>query len=306
MRVTRSQTATTARRIGLAKFGKPHEYVHTKKFYRGVRDEYVSICLLGSGAYANVFKAMNMRTGEYAALKIFNCLGQERADFELEWEVMRELESIGYPWMIPFLDVSSGGPDFFIVYEMMDGCVGKDTMFDLETTFRAAEELLEALSFLHFRGIGHGDICTENILFKHDQRRGRDHSFRFSDFGLSGNHENSSRSRECVLVGHVQFTDNALVEDEGEFTPFEAQKLCDIHALGTTLIHMMNSRDYHAGYINFPIETSNGERDCRRQLDDDPRLFSHLHDLAAAMTGPVEERPIAQTALVRLRLFSPE
>ncbi|EAY04111.1 CAMK family protein kinase [Trichomonas vaginalis G3] len=103
-----------------------------------------------------------------------------------------------------------------------------DVHFTFEEQLRFAFHILQALYYLHSRGISHRDLKPENILF--------DQNFnpKIADFGLS--RENSSNL--CTFCGSPAFMAPEVIQE----TEYDGRK-ADMWAFGVTL-NILVSRRY--------------------------------------------------------------
>ncbi|KZN83774.1 Serine/threonine-protein kinase DCLK2 [Penicillium chrysogenum] len=156
---------------------------------------YLKFGKLGSGQFAVVYKALDVDTGKFLAVKIIQ--RPEQASAQAAWEVSKyyalkreveHLSRISHPHIVDFI-TSQGweGPTAEIFMGLKDGTLEslvKGGVPDVESIAkRAFYQMLQALDCLAANGIVHRDVKPENILYT--VLPGMQYHFQLGDFGLS-------------------------------------------------------------------------------------------------------------------------
>lgn len=130
---------------------------------------------IGRGGFADVFEAEHRRLGRRCALKVLRREHAARADLAARLrDEARWLASVRHPNVVAVFDAGEaidGRP--FIAMELLDG---RDLRADLArhgalavpTALRVVAQALDGAAALHARGIVHGDVKLENVLFCDD------------------------------------------------------------------------------------------------------------------------------------------
>ena len=132
-----------------------------------VSDRYRPESLLGTGATAHVWKAMDLRVGAPVAIKFL--ARSERhsvARFADEGRIMAKLAS---PFVARVLDVGNHQGVSFWVMEFLEGQTLRERLLtegrlSVETALRILTQTAEGLSAAHRLGVVHRDIKPENIF----------------------------------------------------------------------------------------------------------------------------------------------
>lgn len=145
---------------------------------------YKRVQQVGEGTYGKVYKAQNVLTGQFVALKKLR-LEAEREGFPIT--AMREiklLQSFDHPNVLGLLEMMVEHNQIFMVSDYMDhDLTGLLTHPDLQLSESHRKfifkQLMEGINYLHCRRIIHRDIKGSNILLDSIGR------LKIADFGLA-------------------------------------------------------------------------------------------------------------------------
>ncbi len=146
------------------------------RFAPGQRlDRFEILDVLGAGAYAEVYKAHDTRTGETVVLKAPN--PTLFADPSLFNRYRREAEvakRLDHPGVQRGLDTGENRTEPYLVLEYIDGESLRRRLrqgpVDGATAVDWGKQLARTLAYLHGKGIVHRDLKPENILVTPDGR----------------------------------------------------------------------------------------------------------------------------------------
>lgn len=218
-----------------------------------INNRYVVQRMIGAGGMGSVFEAHDRLTGQQVALKRLHVsfgLDDDKSRLALAKE-FRTLSSLRHPHIITVLnygfDVQRA--PFYTMTLLQEGqSLTQATIgADLDTKISYCIQALQALAYLHRRGVVHRDIKPSNILLTPDQK------LFVLDFGLADS-DGITIEKSLSFNGTLAYSAPEVLDGRG-FTP-----LVDIFAMGVVMYELFAGRH--------PFDTSS--------------VQSLLHDLMGA------------------------
>jgi len=182
---------------------------------------------------ARVYLAQDRRSGERVALKVL-AADMNEARFTREAEV---LASLRHPSIVRYVDHGTSNGDAWLATEWLDGeplsaRLERERM-TLGEILAMANLVVQALAFLHARGIVHRDVKPGNVfLVASDPRRPR-----LLDFGIARDGERANLTAAHVIMGTPQY-----MPPEQALDARSADARADVFALGAMLFHCVTGR----------------------------------------------------------------
>ncbi|EXJ76861.1 CAMK/CAMK1/CAMK1-RCK protein kinase [Capronia epimyces CBS 606.96] len=226
-------------------------------------ERYILLEKMGDGAFSNVYKARDTKTGDDVAIKVvrkFEMNSNQRANILKEVQIMRQLD---HPNIVRLIDFSESRQYYYIVLELCPGGelfhqIVRLTYFSEDLSRHVITQVAQALRYLHEEcGVVHRDIKPENLLFyptpfiptRNPKPKGPDEEdkadegefipgvgaggigrIKIADFGLSKVIWDSQTMTPCGTVG---YTAPEIVKDE------RYSKSVDMWALGCVLYTLL-------------------------------------------------------------------
>lgn len=148
---------------------------------------------LGSGAWSNVYKVMDKRTGKILALKLFQYISSHDLYAKFSAEEMHHITKIEHPNLAHVLDFGHVGDHIYSICEYYDGSSLKNFRFrrsQLESLYDIIIQISYALEALHNQDMLHKDLKPENVLYRID---GNKVDVKVIDYGFSKIDPNSDQ-----------------------------------------------------------------------------------------------------------------
>jgi len=167
---------------------------------------------LGTGSFAVVKRAVNKLTGDVVAIKIIEKKTLSPQELETLTEEVDILREIDHMHIVKLYDIYETKDHLYMVMELLkggelfDNIVQKGTYSEKEAA-AVMRQILEAVQYLHNRGIAHRDLKPENLIYQEDPSRYPCARVKITDFGLAKylGHDASSglMKTACGTPGYV-------------------------------------------------------------------------------------------------------
>ncbi|MCX5788943.1 MAG: protein kinase [Elusimicrobia bacterium] len=241
---------------------------------------YALVERLGAGAYGEVWKAWQERTGKWVALKLFP--RRHGVDWLLlQREVERLIKLDKHPNVVSLLDADLTNDPPYYAMELMEGgslaaFVDPDKRATPEQAARWAEEIARALAYVHAKGILHCDLKPANVLLDEEGR------VRVADFGQS---RIASESTGALGTLYYMAPEQALTFRQNEQLFPDVR--WDLFGLGATLYAVLTGRPPH-------------EEDLKAALDAAPDLERRLEEYRDGIRRVSAPEPAADEDLAAI------
>jgi len=193
---------------------------------------------IGKGAFGQVYKGINLDTGEVVAIKQIDL--QNVSGVELD-SVMSEIEllaKLSHPNIVRYISFLKTPEKLNIILEFVeDGSLTKvlkkGKRLQEDVIARYVKQMLEGLDYLHQQGVVHCDIKCANILVS------RSGVIKLTDFGVSRKLKNDEDFQNEV-VGTPFWMAPEIIQLQGATTA------SDIWSLGCTIVELITGNPpYH-------------------------------------------------------------
>ena len=235
---------------------------------------------LGQGTYGEVWRAWQLRTGKWVALKSYTRRqGLDFALFRREAERLAQLDR--HPGIVALLDADFSVEPPYCALELVSGgsLAGKAPSAP-DAVAGWLESVSEALAFVHSRGVIHCDLKPANILLDEEGRP------RVADFGQS-----RGVGAESAL-GSFFFM--APEQAAGRGAP---DVRWDVYGLGATAYFLLTGRPPHAEAVERALASA-------KTLEE--RLSSYRDAVMRAGAPPLPPSVDAELAAVARKCLEPD
>ncbi|XP_066292396.1 uncharacterized protein [Branchiostoma lanceolatum] len=184
---------------------------------------------IGSGSFSTVHKAT--RQGRTVAVKILNEVQSTRElkAFQDEFKLLRDMK---HPNVVQVEDCIVQDNRLGIIMEFMAGGNLRDHLRksgaqEKDFVLRFAEQIGQALEYLHLKDVMHRDVKPENVFISED------HSiFKLGDFGLARVTEGTRQTK--TLIGSYRYMAPEVMSSRGHYS-----KKADVYSYALCLIELI-------------------------------------------------------------------
>jgi serine/threonine-protein kinase len=201
--------------------------------------------LVGSGGYADVYLARDLRSNTIVAVKILHAHVARDPDiaarFEREAALARRLET---PHIAQILDSSHDATSPpFIVMEFVQGLTVAELIrrhgpFPIPEALHIVDQLLSALGAAHALGIVHRDIKPQNMMVDAGRR------LKVLDFGVA----RVAGAGTMTATGHLLGTPEYMAAEQVDGQPVDHR--ADLYAAGAVLYQLVSGRPPYIRYAD--------------------------------------------------------
>lgn len=195
--------------------------------------------MLGMGSYACVLRGHFNCTGKQIAVKYFkklSCPSSSQRDCDMQSAFITNevstLRKLRHNNIVQYIDCMETAEKVYLVMELCNAGSLEDMVY-LRRKMNEDEcriifvQLCNALKYIHGRGIIHGDVKTQNIMFQVRSQVVRDehpgHQIYRSPIGLILKLCDFGSSRQCTMYSNIDPEDLSLKGTEGYLSPEQIQ-----------------------------------------------------------------------------------
>lgn len=185
-------------------FGKKND-MDRKGKDSDIRKKYDLKETIGTGAFSEVLLAEDkIDRGKFYAVKCIDRMGLVGKEESLDNEI-QVLRRLCHPNIVRLSDVFEDKSYVYLIMELVTGgelfdrIVEKGSYTEKDAS-RLIKQVLEAVDYMHERGVVHRDLKPENLLYYSTDP---DSKIMISDFGLSKTEESGTMATACGTPGYV-------------------------------------------------------------------------------------------------------
>ena len=193
--------------------------------------------VLGRGASATVYLALDATSGNRVALKV---LRPELAQSAASDRFLREIRvttRLKHPNVLQVLDAGESAGRLYFALPYMEGAalrqrMDRDKQLPLSECVRIVATIAETLDYAHEQGLIHRDVKPENILFSNGEAR-------LADFGIARALESAmNMTADSTTTGVVRGTVAYMSPEQASATG-KIDGRSDVYSLGCVLYEMI-------------------------------------------------------------------
>ncbi len=247
-------------------------------------DKYIKTELIGSGAFADVYKAKDTTTGEFVAIKEIKKIKISNSESLIlkEIEIMKKLKSEN---SVSLIDTIETQESYFIIMEL---CIMnlqqylkiRKTPLSIDEIREILLDLNNSLKEIYSQNIIHRDLKPSNILLSINKTKINKICFKISDYGLSKFFDPSVINGLSSSGTPITMAPEILTGIDNNLNPIK----CDIWSLGIIIYYLIfKEYPYNGNEYNI-IQQINSKKEIKvikdKELNDLVRkmLISNVND----------------------------
>lgn len=198
--------------------------------------KYRILSRIGSGGFATVYRAQDLRDGETVAVKVLHAqYAQDPTFVERFRREARLAHSLTSPYVVRILDYGQFEGQYYLVMEYVRGrtlaqIIRERAPLPVEQALAWARQICEALEAAWRAGIVHRDIKPQNIMITPQGQ------VKVMDFGIARVPFLSTLTQTGAFLGTPQYMSPEQVKDQ----PVDTRS--DLYSLGIVLYEMLTGR----------------------------------------------------------------
>ncbi len=206
-------------------------------------ERYTYIRTLGEGAWGDVSLALDSKTGREVAVKSIHL--DDTIDRAMLDKEIATLTGLDHSHIVRFLDMSVDHGHIHIVTEFIEGKTLREILEDgippLDCLKKYADQILDALSHVHDRGVIHSDLKPANIIIDADD------SCHLIDFGIV----RTASAEIAADIKEIRGTLHYMSPEQAEGNPYDVRS--DLFSFGVMLYEMCTGKKPFDGEYDMAV-----------------------------------------------------
>lgn len=257
-------------------------------------DRYELELRAGSGLQGTVYRALDLRTGDVVALKLYDgSFGEEgRERFLHGAKIVTELR---HPGIVRYVDFGVDKLEVYLAMEWLEGETLEDRLkrgpLALQESVDLGVRVAEALAALHERGLVHRDLRPRNLFLVNGELSG----LKILDIGIERIGGRNVSNLKPLNAAFLRF----MPPEQLKADPMDAR--ADVFALGAVLFRCITGRDAFPGDdAGSVMDQIMGRTEVLRREAERAEMPIALSDLISRMLAKKrEDRPADGAAVAR-------
>ncbi|NIP38927.1 MAG: protein kinase, partial [Candidatus Dadabacteria bacterium] len=242
--------------------------------------EYRIVEKVGQGGMGSVYKAVHTTLEQIVAIKVlsseFSDNPSMRSRFINEARIQAKFKHPNVVNVLNFFEIDEKA---FLVMEFIEGetlekILQRKGKLQIEEALDISYSVLNALVFMHSKGVIHRDVKPANIMFT------RDNVVKVADFGIAKSVNEKTKHTKTGLLGSVMYLTPEQILGE------QTSAATDVYSFGITLYKMLTGRTPFSNKTEFEIMKSH--------LEEDPTSPNEYNDYISKSLNKVILKSIAK------------
>jgi serine/threonine protein kinase len=236
---------------------------------------------IGEGGMGIVFRGIHIKLEQEVAIKaLLPVLSSDPVMKERFINEAKIQARLSHPNVVNILNYLEEAGNVFLVMEFIRGetlekmLIRKADALAMEEAIMTSYQVLDALAFMHSKGVIHRDIKPSNIMLAEDGR------VKVTDFGIAKVTGEKGYTKTGVKIGTMWYMSPEVIKGQ------EATALSDIYSFGITLFQMVTGRVPFTGDSEYTI--------MKAHLEEEPPSPWEINPLVPREMGKIVFRAIAK------------
>jgi serine/threonine-protein kinase len=217
--------------------------------------EYKIVEKVGQGGMGSVYKAVHSKLDQTVAIKVlsseFSDNPSMRKRFINEARIQAKFSHPNVVNVLNFFEIENNA---YLVMEFIEGdtlekVLQRKGTLQIEEALNISYSVLNALMFMHSKGVVHRDIKPANIMFT------RSNVVKVADFGIAKSVDEKTKHTKTGMLGSVMYLTPEQILGQ------QTSAATDIYSFGITLYKMLTGRTPFRSKSEFEIMKSHLEED---------------------------------------------
>ena len=231
---------------------------------------YEILAELGTGSFGRVYKARQLSTGQFVAVKVLR-FQEDQAEASVDLQIrrfereMRLCAELSHPNIVRLAD--SGESERGVLYAVFEYVPGvtlaevlvQEGALQMRETLHLMTQVLDALACAHRAGIVHRDLKPSNVMVS---RTGVRRNAQVLDFGLGGFLDERSTRASRVVTKTGEFMGTPLYAAPEQLWGDSATARSDLYAWGLILLECLLGRHVLEGNAQAGVLRVVGGGEC--------------------------------------------
>ncbi|KAH3902338.1 serine/threonine/tyrosine protein kinase RAD53 SCDLUD_002158 [Saccharomycodes ludwigii] len=230
--------------------------------------------VVGQGAFATVKKAIDRSTGKTYAVKIINKKKMATTELEGAARELDILQRLEHPRVVSLKAFYEDSNNYYLVMEFVSGgdlmdFVAAHGPINEDASREIIKQILEAIDYIHSKGISHRDLKPDNVLIEQDSPV----LVKLTDFGLAKVQGNGTFMK--TFCGTLAYIAPEVISEHQKSQKRRKNKL------RLTNLHKLNAQKpgHNGGTHVADDENENEDKDEDEDEDEDEIKYSSLVDM---------------------------
>lgn len=212
--------------------------------------EYKIVEKVGQGGMGSVYRAVHTKLDQVVAIKILSSEFSDNPSMRKRFITEARIQAkFTHPNVVNVLNFFEIDNNAYLVMEFIEGetleqRLQRKGILQIDDALNISHSVLNALMFMHSKGVIHRDIKPANIMFT------KSNVVKVTDFGIAKSVDEKTKHTKTAMLGSVMYLTPEQILGE------QTSAASDIYSFGITLYKMLTGRTPFSNKSEFEIMKS--------------------------------------------------